>query len=146
MFGFHYGARNPVELRGLLKKSLVIIGGFSAIMFLSSELLAGPLSQLYVGYDKSLLSLTQRGFVLFSFSFLFSGFPVFGSAFFTALNNGLVSAAISFLRIGVFQILSVLILPLFLGIDGIWLSVATAEVGATAVAVLFWIGNRKRYL
>lgn len=146
VFGFHYGARNPVELRGLLKKSLVIIGGFSAIMFLSSELLAGPLSQLYVGYDKSLLSLTQRGFVLFSFSFLFSGFPVFGSAFFTALNNGLVSAAISFLRIGVFQILSVLILPLFLGIDGIWLSVATAEVGATAVAVLFWIGNRKRYL
>jgi len=146
VFGFHYGARNPVELRGLLKKSLVIIGGFSAIMFLSSELLAGPLSQLYVGYDKSLLSLTQRGFVLFSFSFLFSGFPVFGSAFFTALNNGLVSAAISFLRIGVFQILSVLILPLFLGIDGIWLSVATAEVGATVVAALFWIGNRKRYL
>lgn len=146
VIGFHYGARNRPELRGLLKKSLVMIGGFSVIMFLSSELLAGPLSRMYVGYDKSLLALTQRGFALFSFSFLFSGFPVFGSAFFTALNNGLVSASISFLRIGVFQILSVLILPLFLGIDGIWLSVVTAEVLATTVAVLFWIGNRKRYL
>lgn len=146
VIGFHYGAGNRLELRGLLKKSLVMVGGFSVIMFLSSELLAGPLSQLYVGYDKSLLALTQRGFALFSFSFLFSGFPVFGSAFFTALNNGLVSAAISFLRIGVFQILSVLILPLFLGIDGIWLSIVTAEVLATTVAVLFWIGNRKRYL
>lgn len=146
VIGFHYGAGNRLELRGLLKKSLVMVGGFSVIMFLSSELLADPLSQLYVGYDKSLLALTQRGFALFSFSFLFSGFPVFGSAFFTALNNGLVSAAISFLRIGVFQILSVLILPLFLGIDGIWLSIVTAEVLATTVAVLFWIGNRKRYL
>ena len=145
VIGFHYGAQNQSELKGLLKKSLAIIGGFSAVMFLSSELLGSPLSTIYVGYDKSLLHLTQRGFALFSFSFLFAGFPVFGSAFFTALNNGLVSASISFLRTGVFQILSVLILPIFLGLDGIWFSIVTAEIAATIVAILFCIRNRQKY-
>jgi len=145
VIGFHYGAGNRPELKGILKKSLAVIEGFSIVMFLSSELLAGPLSTIYVGYDKSLLQLTQRGFALFSFSFLFSGFPIFGSAFFTALNNGLVSASISFLRTGVFQILSVLILPIFLGIDGIWFSIVTAEIAATSVAILFWSRNRKKY-
>ena len=128
-----------------MKKSLAVIGTFSVVMFLSSEALARPLAQIYVGYDRELLNMTLRGFALFSFSFLFVGMPVFGSAFFTALNNGLISACISFLRTGVFQVLSVLIFPFFLGLDGIWISIVAAEVAAAATAALFWLGNRKKY-
>lgn len=108
-------------------------------------MLAKPLSVLFVGYDADLLNLTLRGFAIFSFSFLFSGFAIYGSGFFTALNNGLISAAISFLRTLVFQIAAILILPLFWQIDGIWISIVVAEVMAAFVTALFWIGNKKKY-
>lgn len=145
VIGFHYGAGHHSELGGLLRKSLVIIGIFSTAMFLSSEGLARPLSVLFVGYDPALLTLTLRGFMIFSFSFLFCGISVFGSSFFTALNNGLVSALISFLRTMVFQVAAVLILPLFWEVDGIWFSIVAAELISAIVTVLFLIGKRKRY-
>lgn len=94
VIGYHFGAKNNKELKGLLRKSLVLIGAFAVVMFAASYIFARPLSVLFVGYDEALLSLTVRVFSLFSFSFLFSGFAIFGSSFFTALNNGLVSAAI----------------------------------------------------
>ncbi|MDE6883526.1 MAG: MATE family efflux transporter [Lachnospiraceae bacterium] len=143
--GYHSGAGNYNELSGLLKKSFMITGVFSLLMFLASQALAKPLSLLFVGYDQTLLKMTLRGFFLFSFSFLFAGFAIFGSAFFTALGDGLTSALISFLRTLVFQILAVLLLPLFLGLDGIWISITTAEIAAVIVAVLFLIFKRKKY-
>ncbi len=142
---FHFGAQNHAELKSLLRKSFMIIGSFSVFMCLAAEVLAYPLSVFFVGYDEALLALTLEGFKIYSFSFLFAGVAIFSSAFFTALNNGFVSAAISFLRTCLFQIASVLLLPLILGINGIWLSIVTAEMLAFVVAMLFLAGNKKRY-
>lgn len=145
IIGYQYGAQNYSELKGLRKKSLTLIGIFAVVMFALSSLLARPLSFIFVGYDEALLNLTVRAFSIFSFSFLFSGFAIFGSSFFTALNNGLISAAISFMRTLVFQIAAVLIFPLFWQVDGIWLSIVAAEVMAVTVTLIFMQVNRKKY-
>ncbi|MDE7341957.1 MAG: MATE family efflux transporter [Lachnospiraceae bacterium] len=145
VIGYHYGAQNHEELKGLLKKSVILVGAFAILMFVSGQLFAGPLSRLFVGYDAELLELTMRAFCFFAFSFLFSGFAIFGSSFFTALGDGIVSAVISFLRTLVFQCLSVLIFPLFWQIDGIWCSIIAAEALAVLVTVLFLAGKRKKY-
>ncbi len=143
--GYHFGALNKAELKNLLKRSAVIIGIFSVCMLALGQLLAQPLSALFVGYDEALMDMTLRGFRIFSFSFLFAGTAIYGSAFFTALNDGLTSALISFLRTLVFQIAAVLILPVFFDIDGIWLSVVAAEVVADSVTLAFLFGKRKKY-
>lgn len=142
---YHYGAKNHSELKNLIRKSLVIIGTFSIIMLIAAEALANPLATIFVGYDKDLLDLTLRGFIIYSFSFLFAGISIYGSAFFTALNNGLVSALISFLRTLLFQVAAVLIFPLILGIDGIWLSIVAAELMAAIVTSLFLLVKRSKY-
>lgn len=143
--GFHYGAQNHGELKSLLKKSLVIIGIVSVAMLAAAELLARPLSLLFVSYDEALLALTLRAFIIFSVSFLFCGVGIYASAFFTALNDGFVSAAISFLRSVVFQIAAVIVFPLIWGIDGIWVSVVFAELAGMLVGIVFWIVKRKKY-
>ncbi len=145
VIGYHYGAGNTDELKSILKKSLVLVGVASVVMLVASEALAKPLSLLFVGYDQELLDMTLRGFIIFSFSFIFSGIPIFGSSFFTALNNGLVSALISFLRTVVFQVAAVLLLPLIWGLDGIWFSIVVAEVAAAATAVICWTANKRKY-
>lgn len=145
VIGYHFGAKNHKELKGLLKKSLVLIGTFAVVMFSAAYLLARPLSVLFAGYDEGLLRLTVRAFSIFSFSFLFSGFAIFGSSFFTALNNGFVSAAISFMRTLVFQIAAVLIFPLFWKVDGIWMSIVAAEMMAVIVTIVFLRLNQKKY-
>lgn len=145
IIGYHYGAQNTLELKNVLKKSLVLLGIFAVAMFGASYLLARPLSFVFTGYDEELLALTVRAFSLFAFSFLFSGYVIFGSSFFTALNNGLVSAAISFLRTMVFQVAAVLIFPLIWKVDGIWLSMVAAEALALVVTVIFLCGEKKRY-
>ncbi len=142
---YHYGAGGHGELKNLLKKSSVIIGVFSFCMLVLSEFLAWPLSAMFVGYDEELMRLTLRGFQIFSFSFLLAGVPIYGSSFFTALNNGLVSAFISFLRTLVFQIAAVLILPVFLGIDGIWLSIVLAEFLAVLITIFFVFRMQGKY-
>lgn len=142
---YHHGAQNCEELRGLLRKSFVLVGAFALAMFAAAELLAKPLAMIYVGYDQGLLDITLRAFLIYSFSFLFSGFCIFGSSFFTALNDGPVSAAISFLRALVFQVIAVLIFPLIWKLDGIWLSIVGAEVMALMVTMLFLVGKRKKY-
>ena len=142
---FHFGAQNHKELKSLLRKSSVIIIISSVGMVILSECLATPLSLIYVGYDPELLSLTSRAFSIFSFSYLFSGFAIYFSGFFTALNDGLTSAFISFLRTLVFQIAAVLILPLILGIDGIWLSIVIAEFFAVIVGLVFIVVKKKKY-
>lgn len=142
---YNYGAGNTYELKNLRKKSYFIISFFAVIMFILAEALAKPLSKIFVGYDDSLLELTLHGFIIFSFSFIFAGFVIFSSAFFTALNNGLVSALISFLRAFVFQISAVLILPIIWKVNGIWISIVVAEFMAVIVSVLFLISNKKKY-
>ena len=145
VIGYHYGAQNHGELKGLLKKSVVLIGIFAVVMFAASYVLSRPLSIMFVGYDEGLLDLTLRAFSIFSFSFLFSGFAIFGSSFFTALNNGIISAAISFMRTLVFQIAAVLILPLIWGVDGIWFSIVAAEIMAVLITAVFLKVNQKKY-
>ena len=145
IFGYNYGAKNSRELSNVLKKSLIIIGCASVLMFLISELISSPLSKIFVGYNQELLELTKRAFSFYSFAFLFSGFSIFGSALFTALGNGLISAIISFLRTLVFQVLAVLILPTFLDIDGIWLSIVIAELLSFIVTFIFIVAKRKKY-
>ena len=145
VIGYHYGAGNYDELKNLLKRSAVIIGAFSVGMLAAAEALAKPLALIFVSYDPNLLHLTLRGFTIYSFSFLFAGIAIFGSSFFTALNNGLISALISFLRTLVFQIAAVLIFPLIWEIDGIWISIVAAELMAAIVTVLFLFTKRKQY-
>lgn len=143
--GYHYGAQNHKELRSILQKSLVIIGAFSLAMMALSIGLARPMSLLFVGYDQALFDLTVRGFIIFSFSFLFVGYAMFFSSFFTALGDGLTSAIISFLRTLVFQIAAVMLLPLIWGIDGIWWSISVAEAAAVVVGLLFLFIKQKKY-
>lgn len=143
--GYHLGAENSGELKSLLKKSLVLLTGASVGMVALSLVLARPLSMLYVGYDPGLFEMTLRGFIFTSFSFLFSGIAIFGSGFFTALNNGLVSAIMSFLRTLVFQVAAILLLPLIWELDGIWASIVASELAAAAVTVIFLVAMRKRY-
>ena len=142
---FHYGARNHTEVHNLYRKSLRLIGGSSIAMLAADEALARPLGQIFVGYDEALLAMTVRAFRIYSFSFLLAGVAILGSSFFTALNDGLTSALISFLRTLVFQIAAVLLLPLVLELDGIWLSIVFAETMAVLVTTVFLLAKRKKY-
>lgn len=128
-----------------MKKSLFLVSTAGITMMFLALLLAGPLSQVFVGYDQELYELTKHAFRMFAFSFILAGINIFASSFFTALNNGGVSAAISFMRTLVFQIVSVLVLPLFFGLDGIWYSITVAEILAFCVSLLFLIINRRKY-
>lgn len=145
VIGFHYGAGHHDELRSLLRKSLVIIGCTSLVLTALSEAVTRPLTAIFVGYDAELWALTRRAFAIYSFSFLICGFNIFGSAFFTALGNGGVSAAISFLRTLVFQIITVLLLPMFWGLDGVWSAIVVAEGLALAVTIWFLVRLKGRY-
>ena len=143
--GFHYGAGNHNELKNMFKKSITLILITGVILTLIAEIFASPLVNMFAGYDGDLFEMTKRGFMIYSLSFLLMGFNVWGSAFFTALNNGVVSAAMSFLRTLVFQIAAVFILPIFIGIDGIWFAVNAAEGAAVIVTLIFIIKLRNRY-
>lgn len=145
IISYHYGAQNHEELKNLRRKSTVIIAAFALLMFVMAEIFAYPLSYVFVGYDKVLMNMTLRGFLIFSFSFLFAGFAIFGSGFFTALNDGLTSAVISFLRTIIFQVAAVLILPLIWELDGIWISIVVAEVMAVIITAVFLVAKQKRY-
>ena len=145
VFSYHYGAGGRDELKSLLRKSLALTAVCGAFLTLAAEASAGPLSRIFVGYDATLCAMTTRGFQLYALSFLVVGFNIFGSAFFTALNNGAVSAAISFVRTLVFQLLSIWLLPVWWGLDGVWLAVVAAELLALAVTALLFAANRRRY-
>jgi Na+-driven multidrug efflux pump len=143
--GYNYGANNRVELSNIFRKSVILVGIGGALMLVVAMLSAVPLSMLFVGYDKALYELTLRGFIIFSLHYIFAGFNIFSSAFFTALNNGVISAVISFLRTLVFQCITVLLLPLIMGVDGIWFSVVIAEALTFAVTLFFIVIKRKKY-
>lgn len=142
---YHFGAQNHGELKNLLGKSVLLMGGTGVALTALAMALADPLSRLFVGHDAGLFALTSHAFRLFAWSFLLAGFNIYTSGFFTALNNGGVSAAISFLRTLVFQSASVLILPIFFDVDGIWWAITVAEVFAFLISVLFLLAKRGKY-
>ena len=143
--GYHYGAQNHGELKNMLRKSLFLMSISGVVLTLLADALAAPLARLFVGYDQALFDMTRHAFRLFSLSFLLAGINIYVSSFFTALNNGAVSAIVSFLRTLVFQMLCVLVLPIFFGIDGIWWAMAVAEVFAFILSLSFLIGKRNKY-
>lgn len=145
IIGYHYGAKNTEELKNLLKKSLKLILITSIIMTTLAEILSKLLASIFVSYDVNLLDMTTNAIRLFSISYLISGFNIFSSSFFTALNNGAVSAAISFLRTLVFQVVMIFLLPAIWGINGIWIAVVFAEILALIVSIVFLVVNRKKY-
>lgn len=145
VIGYHYGAGNHAELKGLFRKSLSLILLWNILLTAAAIITAQPLARIFVGYDAELTALTRRGLCLYSLSFLITGINIFGSAFFTALGNGVVSALISFLRTLLFQIAAVLIMPLVLGLDGIWLAIVAAELLSLVVTVGFFIKHGKYY-
>lgn len=145
VIGFHYGAQNHAELKSLLRKSLVLLSILGICMTAAAELMAQPLAQFFVGYDPALMQLTVSGFRIFALCFLFMGFAVFASGFFTALSDGLTSALISFLRTLVFEVAAVLILPKLLGIDGIWFSIVAADMLSVVLSFCFLAIKRKKY-
>ena len=143
--GYHYGAENHAELRSMLTKSVRLKSAGGVILTVLAIVLAAPLARIFVGYDAELFEMTRHAFCLFAFSFLMAGFNIFTSSFFTALNNGVISAAISFLRTLVFQTLCVLLLPALFGLDGIWWAMTVAEVFALGLSILFLATQRERY-
>ncbi len=142
---FHFGAQNHSELKSLLRKSTLLMASGGVLLTIAARLLAAPLARLFVGYDAGLFELTSHAFRLFSWSFLLAGFNIFASGFFTALNNGAISAAISFLRTLVFQTASVLVLPLLLDVDGIWWAITVAEIFAFLISLMFLYLKRNKY-
>lgn len=142
---YHYGAENTNELKNLRKKSVNIVLIVGVAMLCIALLVSLPLCRLFVGYDQTLYEITLRGFIIYAFSYLISGYNIFGSSFFTALNNGGVSAVISFLRTLVFQIAAVLILPEIFELDGVWFSIVVAELFSAMVTTVFLIAEQKKY-
>lgn len=145
IISYHYGAENHSELKNLFRKSLVITAVISVFLTAAAILYSGFIANFFVGYDPALLNLSQRAFALYSVSFLFCGFNIFASAFFTALNNGFISATISFARTFLFQGLAIIVLPLFLNLDGIWLAVVAAEILSLTLVFFFFVRKKMQY-
>ena len=143
--GYNFGAQNRPELQNVFKKSMILMSGSGVVLTALAFCLASSLARLFVGYDAELFELTTRAFTLFAPAFLLAGVNIFASGFFTALNNGLVSAIISFLRTLVFQLLAVLAFPELFGSESVWWSVAFAEVASFLVSMIFLAANNKRY-
>ncbi len=145
LFSYQYGAHGNSELQNVFRKSLKLIAVMGVVMLVSSELLAGVLSKMFVGYDENLYHLTVHAMRIYAVSFLFSGFAAFGSSLFTAFNDGLVSAVISFLRTLVFETGAILLLPTVIGKDGIWMSIIVAEVSALLLTAAFIKAKGHKY-
>ena len=145
ILGYHYGAGNVGEMRSLLKKSLVLLGTSGAVLTALAVAFARPLSAIFVGYDKGLLDMTARAFAICSVPFLFMWFNMYTSSVFTALNDGLVSAVISFVRSLVLPVVCIILMPMLWKLDGVWYSLVGSEVLALAVSVTLLVKGRKKY-
>lgn len=146
VISYHYGAENKDEVKNLLKKNMIFAAVSGIVLFLVSEMLSSPVAKIFTGYDDDLFEITKRAFVLYSFSYIFAGLNTIASAFFTALNNGFVSALISFSRTFVFNIVFVFLLPMFFSLDGIWLCCACAEICTFIISLICVIMNKKKYV
>ena len=142
---YHYGSENHNEVKNMLQKSFKIMSILGITMMVLAQILASPLAKVFVGYDKQLFDMTVHGFRLFSFYFILAGINIYASSFFTALNNGMISAIISFSRTLGFETLAVIILPIFLQLDGVWLAITVAEICAFVISISFLISKREKY-
>ena len=142
---YHYGAGNNDEVKNMLQKSFKIMSILGITMMVLAQILASPLAKVFVGYDKKLFDMTVHGFRLFSFYFILAGINIYASSFFTALNNGMISAIISFSRTLGFETLAVIILPIFLQLDGVWLAITVAEICAFVISISFLIAKKEKY-
>jgi Na+-driven multidrug efflux pump len=145
VIGYHYGAQNHSELKNLLRRSLVLTASFAVILFGASQLLAGTFAEIFVGYDAELKEMTIQAFRIYTVSFLLCGFNIFGSSFFTALNNGVISAVISFMRTLIFEVGAILLLPMLFGLTGIWSAIIVAEIAALILTAFFIVKKRHVY-
>lgn len=145
IIGYHYGAGNKAEMKNVFKKSICFNIVSGVVMFIAAVLLSGVLAGIFVSYDAELYEMTKNGFIIYSLSFLVMGLNIYGSSFFTALGNGVISALISFLRTLLFQAVALLVLPMIFELNGIWFSIVVAELMALTVTIAFMIGNKKRY-
>lgn len=143
--GYNYGANNKAELKNILRKGLLIIGITGGVMVGLSEAMAIPFSRIFSSGSEELQQVASTAMRIYSISYLFCGFSIYGSSFFTALNNGMISALISILRTLGFQLVSVIILPLTIGVNGIWLSMVVAEIGSFFMTIIFLLIKKKRY-
>ena len=142
---YNYGAQNNKELKNVLIKSLIITSILSVSMFIISFTLAEPFSFIFANGSDTLLKITTNGMRIYSIAFLFIGLSIYISTFFTALNNGLISALIAFLRTLVFQIVFVFVFPLFLGKYGIFFAILAAEIMSILLAITFLLIYKKKY-
>lgn len=142
---YHYGSGNNDEVKNMLQKSFKIMSILGITMMVLAQILASPLAKVFVGYDKQLFDMTVHGFRLFSFYFILAGINIYASSFFTALNNGMISAIISFSRTLGFETLAVIILPIFLQLDGVWLAITVAEICAFVISISFLIAKKEKY-
>ena len=142
---YHYGSENHNEVKNMLQKSFKIMSILGITMMVLAQILASPLVKVFVGYDKQLFDMTVHGFRLFSFYFILAGINIYASSFFTALNNGMISAIISFSRTLGFETLAVIILPIFLQLDGVWLAITVAEICAFVISISFLIAKKEKY-
>ena len=145
IISFHFGAENREELKNMFRKSYLLMAVWGIAMALAAYLLAGPLAKLFVGYDRQLCELTVHAMRLHCLAFLFTGANIFTSSLFTALNDGTVSAAVSFARSMVLQIATVLLLPGLMGPDGLWLAALATDTCALVINICVLGGNRKKY-
>lgn len=145
IIGFNYGAQNKPELQNMFRKSLVLLGGSGVLLTTLAEIFSRPLSAIFVSHNPVLMEMTTHGFRIYSIAFLVMGFNIFASAFFTALGNGLVSAIISFLRTLAFQVVPLMILPIFFGLDGVWAAIVVAEIIGVIVSFAFFAKLKQRY-
>ena len=141
---YHYGSENHNEVKNMLQKSFKIMSILGITMMVLAQILASPLAKVFVGYDKQLFDMTVHGFRLFSFYFILAGINIYASSFFTALNNGMISAIISFSRTLGFETLAVIILPIFLQLDGVWLAITVAEICAFVISISFLIAKKEK--
>ncbi len=145
IIGFNYGAENKSELQNIFRKSVTILGITNITMFVMAEVLTVPMAKIFVGYNQTLNELTIRGMRIYSVAFLVMGFNVFASAFFTALSNGKISAIISVTRTLILQLIMIYIMPMILGVDGLWAVVIAVEGISLIVTVYYILKNRKNY-
>lgn len=145
IMGYHFGAQNHPEMKNVLKRSLSLLAGAALILTTAAILLARPISTFFVGYDKKLLDMTSRAFMICATPFLIMWFDIYTSSFFTALNDGPVSAAISFMRALVLPVICILVMPALWKLDGVWYSLVASEVLSVAVSLFFLLGKRKKY-
>ena len=143
--GYNYGASNEEELKNVFKKSLIILAVMAIFLTGSAEALSKPLAYVLFSHNEELLKLTTYAIRLYAIGYTISWINIFGSAFFTGLNNGLVSAIISFGRMLVFQLATIFILPLIFDSTGLWLAMPVSEVFSLIVTVTFFITMRKKY-